>query len=234
MPPRPDSRRRWFRSLVWSLGALLTAVGITMSFAWQAAQATPDFYQQALAASPVGSEADGKLLERRVAALHRAVNQSSVWSMAFSEEQVNGWLASDLPEKFPEWTTSDVRQPRIAFDDNLVRLAFQYQRGSLETVISVDANISLTDQPNELAVQFQRARAGLLPLPLDRLIPHVDKAAARTQTPLRWIQVDDLPVALVRLSLVDHRRDREVFLDAVSATPGELRLGGRALTTLVK
>jgi hypothetical protein len=234
MPQSRGSERRWLRHVAWTLSVLLIAAMALGSLLWQAARAAPDFYERALAAPPPERKQSGRRLEQRVADLQRSVHDSDLWSVAFSEEQVNGWLSYDLPEKFPEWTSTQVKQPRVAFDDDLVRLAFQYCRGSLETVISVDANVSLTDQPNELAVRFQRARAGLLPLPLDQLIPHVDRAAARTRTPLRWIQVDNLPVALIRLSLVDQQRDREVFLDAVAARPGELRLGGRAFSGTLK
>ena len=91
-----DGEARWWppwscvASSVWPLLGLQSAL-----------HRVPDFYAQAIAMPAATQQAAGEALERNVLALHNEVRDGGQWSAVFTDEQINGWLAADLPEKFP-------------------------------------------------------------------------------------------------------------------------------------
>src|SRR6478672_4361909 len=153
------------------LVAGLAAIVVGGLCAWcivHASRRAPDFYRQALAA-PVAAQAEkGGQFERTALDLHNQLQHFGRWEASLTQEQVNGWLAIDLPSKFPDALPSGVSEPRIAIEDGKMRIALRYQRGGVDTVLSIAGEAYLTSQPNEIAVRLDQARAGLVPIPLTR------------------------------------------------------------------
>ena len=84
------------------LSVLVTAgVAVLLTAAYRATQHVPEFYQAALAEPPVEQKAAADQLERQVLELHNEARQPGRWEARFSQEHINGWLAADLPVKFP-------------------------------------------------------------------------------------------------------------------------------------
>ncbi len=48
------------------------------------------------------------------------------WSAVFTDEQINGWLAADLPEKFPQLLPPEIQDPRVVFAPGQLQLACRY------------------------------------------------------------------------------------------------------------
>jgi hypothetical protein len=94
-------------------------------------------------------------------------------------------------------------------------------------VISLAAEVYLTDEPNEVAVRIREVRAGRLPLPLKGVLDRVTAQARDRNLPLRWTQHDADPVALIPIP-VEHEqyRGHQLLLDAVSLGDGSLLLTG--------
>ena len=110
----------------------------------------------------------------------------------------------------------------------MLRIALRYQRGGVDTVLSIAGEAYLTDQTNEIAVRLDRARAGLVPVPLTRFLDEVAERAARANVPLRWTEVGGAPVALIRPPLdASDAANRRVVLDRLRLDQGQLLLGGR-------
>ena len=93
--------RKLLRYLLLTTVVLAVLLGAGLYLLKRAAQKEPEFYQQALRAEPAQQEVAGDELEQEVLELHNEVRQPGVWEAVFTEEQINGWLAADLPEKFP-------------------------------------------------------------------------------------------------------------------------------------
>ena len=215
------------RLLITALPSI--AVGaVSLWCLYQAARRPPAFYQQAIAA-PVAAQVDeGEQFERTALELHNQLQHFGRWEACLTQEQVNGWLAIDLPAKFPRALPSGLSEPRIAIEDGMLRIALRYQRGGIDTVLSIAGEAYLTAQPNEIALRLDQARAGLVPIPLTRFLDEIAERAAQANVPMRWTEVSGAPVALIRPPLdTSDAANRRVVLDRLQLDRGQLVLGGR-------
>ena len=172
----------------------------------------------------------GAQLEQAVLDMHNEALRGGRWQAVFTDEQLNGWLAADLPEKFPYLLPRGVAEPRIVIEKNEAHIACRYDNGQISTVISFALAINLTDEPNTLAVQVSKLRAGVLPVPLRQFLDPITTAAQNSQVPLRWSQADGDPVALVTIPA--KRGDyavEEIHIDSIELRDGELRLAGTSV-----
>jgi hypothetical protein len=195
----------------------------------QATRHEPAFYQRALEMAPQQQEVAGDELERGVLELHNEVRRTGIWSALFTEDQINGWLASDLKEKFPKLLPRWCKEPRVALEQENAKLACRYESPRVSTVVSFSLSVHLTDEPNVIAVRVSRARAGALPLPLKNFLDRVTLVAAKSGIPLRWTQEDGDPVALFTIP-ADHEDyiTQGVFLETIELRDGAIYLAGRS------
>jgi len=214
------------------LVVLATAgVAILLTAAYRATQHVPEFYKAALAQKPVEQKAAADQLERQVLELHNEARKPGRWEAHFSQEQINGWLAADLPVKFPGALPEGVSAPRVAIEPGRVRLAVRYDQGDVSTVLSLAGDAYLTDKPNEVAVHIEQVRAGAFPVPLAQFLDEIAERAGEAGLPIRWAEQKGDPVALVALPL-----DREEFkgkklqVESLKIVAGEIVLSGRTET----
>jgi len=216
------------RRLIVGLSAAV--VGLLISFAactYWASQRAPAFYREALSAAPAESAEQGERFERAALALHNNSQQAGRWELSFSADEINGWLTTELPTKFPRLLPAGVSDPRVAIDGKLFHIAVHYNRGGVDTVLSIAGEAYLTAQTNEVAIRLEQARAGLVPIPLGPLIQEINDRAERSDVNLRWTEVKGSPVALLRLPLDFDGEDRRVVLDRLDTTHGHFLIAGR-------
>src|SRR5262249_12614567 len=147
------------------------------------------------------------------------------WSARFTQEEINGWLATDLPAKFSTALPAGFSRPRVAIGPHEAQFAASYQQRGWETVFSLAGDVHLTTEPNEIAIRIKRVRAGALPMPLSKLLEDLSGLAARAEIPLRWTEVEGDPVALLRMPL--EVNERQLSIDAVELTDGAFVIAGR-------
>jgi hypothetical protein len=86
----------------------------------------------------------------------------------------------------------------------------------------------LTDQPNEIAVRVSQVRAGMLPVPLAKVLDRVSAAALKSGFHLRWAQQDGDPVAVVALPTERPDVRNDVLVETLQIGSGLLRIAGSA------
>ena len=212
--------------IVASITAALS-VALVLVAVYQASRQVPEFYRQALTAAPAAEQEGGQRFEQQALALHNQLHHAGHWEIRFTQDEINGWLAADLPAKFPRLLPAGVSEPRIAIDDDLLRVAVHYQRGGMDTVASLTGHVQLTDQPNEIAVRIDQARAGAVPVPLARFLQEIAERAARADIPLRWTEAKGAPVALVRVPLETKDARHQLVLERFDVRDGEFIVSGR-------
>jgi hypothetical protein len=188
--------------------------------AYYAARQVRPFYEQALKIEPAVLEQGSRELESRATALYSDVKQAGHWQALFTTEQINGWLATQLATNAKGELPNNIRDPRVAIARDVLTLGFQTSSGGVETVISVDAAVSLTDQ-GAVAVRLISVRAGNLPLPVLQLADELAAACQKLKLPVRWTRQDGKPVALVEIRTKD-----PVFVDAIQLDDGQLYVAG--------
>ena len=162
---------------------VLTAVLVLMVLSgwglYHASQQMPDFYAEALVATAEQQADAGYELEQEVLDLHTDLQQLPTWEAFFSEAELNGWLAADLPRKFPRFLPPEIDSPRVDLEEGQLKLACRYRSGGLTTVVHLTVFVRMADEPNTIAIRFSKARAGALPLPLKSFLDHVSDVARR-------------------------------------------------------
>jgi len=207
---------------------VVIGTGVLVGCLYRATQQAPEFYQQALQAPPQQQAAAGDELERQVLDLRNDLRNEGRFDVEFTHDQINGWLAADLPEKFPQLLPRGVSDPRIAFEPRLTRLACRYEDSRISAVVSLDADVYLTEDPNVVAVRLRDVRAGSLPIPLGQFLDQISRHATNAGLPLQWSETEGDPLALITVPpLIDDRSNTLLHLDAIEVLESKVRFAGR-------
>lgn len=145
---------------------------------YKAAQQEPAFYQQAMQVTAGEYGEAGEELEQSVLDLHNDVRNPGTWEAVFTEEQINGWLVAEMPDKFPNVLPQGTEEPRVAIGPDAIQVACRFDNGKLNTVISMVLDVDLTTDTNTLAVRVSKLRAGALPVPLKQFLDKISMAAS--------------------------------------------------------
>ena len=196
-------------------------------FLFRAAQHEPEFYRQAMTIEPAQQEEAGDVLEQSVLELSNETRQPGQWEATFSDEQINGWLAVDLPPKFASILPPGVESPRVSIRDGMIHIAARFKDKLVESVVSFSLQVNLTEEPNTVAVTIRKVRAGVLPVPVRQFLDRISTAAQRGDIQLRWSQDKGDPVAFVTIPSQHERyKYRQVFVETIELREGEIYLAG--------
>lgn len=204
---------------ICSVVASVLVVALLAS-AYYAAQQVRPFYEQALTIEPEVLERGRLEMESRATALYSDAKQIGRWQALFTAEQINCWLATQLTQSSGTELPANFHDPRVAIAHDVLTLGFRTSAGGVETVISVDASVSLTDD-GAVAVQLIAVKAGALPLPVLQLADQLVDACKKLKLPVRWTRSDGKPVALVEI-----RSKEPVYVDAIQLNDGQLYVAG--------
>ena len=169
------------------LVAVVGVVAVALGSIYVAMGRVRPFYQQAIRLDPQKLEVGSRELESRATALYSEARQPGQWQAAFTAEQINGWLALQLAEVYGDALPKDISEPRVAIDDDRFTLGFRARRGGVETVVSADASVMLTES-GEIAIRLLSVQAGALPLPVMQIADEVSQACQELSLPVRWTQ----------------------------------------------
>jgi hypothetical protein len=221
--------RRYLKLAIGLALLPLLLLAIAALVLYRGTQHVPEFYRQKLAAAPSPQQQieTGHQFERQVLELHNVTARPGRWEAEFRDEEVNAWLAALLPAQHPRALPAEVSEPRVQLSPQAAQVAWRQQQGYLETVISAQVDIYLTDQPNQVAIRVQSVRAGWLPLPLAEIVSEVSAAARDNGLDLTWSQRDGDPVALLRIPAQHPQYEyRELHLETLELKDGRLRVAG--------
>jgi hypothetical protein len=216
---------RKFRIAALCTSLVAACVLLVVGGAYYAARQVRPFYKQALTLEPEVLVRGSRELESRATALYSDARQGGKWHALFTAEQINGWLATQLAENQVEDAPRSIREPRVAISPEILTLGFQTHSGGVETVISVDASVFVTDE-GAVAVRLMSVRAGALPLPVMQLADEIAATCERLSLPVRWTQQDGQPVAIVELHSDPSTDERQFFIDAIEFGEGEMYVAG--------
>lgn len=186
------------------------------------------FYTAALATEPTQLAAASRELESRASALYSETRHVGTWQAAFTEDQINGWLALRLGSNYADELQTSFAEPRVAIEDDAVALAFQTRRGGIDTVVTAKAKVLLTDDGN-VAIRLVSVHAGALPIPPLQVAEQISRACRQLKLPISWTQIDGQPVAVLAINRGVAARDTRLALDALQIQPGAIYMAGQTL-----
>jgi hypothetical protein len=213
---------------VSTVAALLAAL---VGSAYYATRQVRPFYRQALQIQPEVLERGGRELESRASALYSDAQQEGYWEALFTAEQINGWLATQLDEHQTPELRESFRDWRVAIASDALTVGVRTTSGGVETVLSVSASVSLTDE-GAIAVTFLSVRAGTLPLPAMSIAEQIADVCRNSKLPVRWKQQDGKPVALIE---VDSQESKHEFqIESIALGENEVYVAGRTKPASLK
>jgi hypothetical protein len=205
-------------------GVAALALIVCGTAAYWALWQEPDFYAQAMQvpADPVAQKQQAKQFVQRTLRLVDDIRHANHWSEHFSQEQVNSWLAEELHHKYADLVPRGVNDPRVQFVPDTVQIGFRYQRGDWQGIVSLNVK-PCVPQDNQLALEIQSVRAGLLPIPLDSVIEKVLKGFRKRGWSVKWKQANGNDVLLID---IDRSAAEPPRLQSVQVTQHGLRISG--------
>ena len=217
------TRKKFLLSAVCLLLAIATVIGTVV---WALLQ-SPHFYEVAIReqADPVVRKKAAKRFVQRTLRLVDEIKTADHWSEEFTEQQINAWLAEELHQKFAEWVPPGVSDPRVKLTKQSIHLGFRYKDAKWNGVVSLRLKPWVTE-PNQLAIQVESIRAGLVPIPLEDVLQEVAKRFKKNdkdQVLIEWKQLDGKDVAIVRLA---KEQPEQPVLEAVDVKKGAVRISG--------
>ena len=204
---------------------LLLVIAAGLCGLYWAVKQEPDFYRQAVQVDPAIQRKASDQMLQRAAALRSDLEKQGRWQALFTAEQINGWLAVDLVENYPDMLPESFRDPRVQIQPDQMTLACRLKQGTLEGVVTLTVEPYLAE-PNLLALRIRKARAGLVPMPLAEILDAVSEAAGQMDLHLRWRRTDGDPVALISFSPLKTQDGELVQIETLQLGEGEIYLAG--------
>ena len=221
-------KHRWIKRIAITLMVLLL---VSLTAGWWAVEQTqhvPEFYARATSKLPESTAAASQKIKAEVEQLQHSAATIGAWHSSFSADEINAWLIEELPKKFPQLLAKGASEPRIVIEDDRVLAAVRYKNRRIDTIISCELEVELTEQPNMLALRVAHLKAGALPIPLSKFLQGISKEAAKGDIDIRWDATDAGPVALVTVPS-EHPRyvNSPVIVESVQLVEGALILAGQ-------
>ncbi len=157
--------------------------------------------------------------------------RQEIWGCTVTEPQMNCFLEESFArsgeaEKLREIGVSDLN---VLFrDQNHLRVAFRYGSGWFSTVISYDLHIwPVPKEPNVIAVQILRARAGALPISSQSVLHQLSEFARHQNYKVMLYRHEHCPVAVIELQ--PYQPHPEGVLTGLVINQGKLSIQGMTL-----
>jgi hypothetical protein len=218
-PPRPGRLRR---PVVAGAAALAILGGLTIA----AIAPTPAFYRARLDAGlGAGDEPAARRLITKIVGLQAAARRAGPWEAAITEQEINAWLAIDLPRNHAAVLPAGIAAPRVELADHLIRLGMRVGAGPLSAVVSCGLEIRLREA-NQVECTVTDARIGAVPVPRGPLLHAI---AARLEPLGLMAEIrrgDGRSVLVVTLPAGVGPAARRCTIEALAITPGELLMAG--------
>jgi|GEM_PF-1867177 hypothetical protein len=213
-------------SKVWRRILLIVAILLVILFVilgvlyWKLKQ-VPEFYRQTMQASSQQLAEAQQQLQKRVDQLKQDVRFTPQWSISLTEQQVNGWLASQYGRE-----QGAVTQPRVRIYPDHVEIACRAHYGSWQAVISASITARLTSMPNILELEIQSVQAGTLSIAWTGVLDRARSALQQTRLQTRWFSEED-PIR-VELTVPARwgRAGRFLTIERLELADGQLTLHG--------
>lgn len=220
------------KSLILALLVVVALFGAVASSLAVLVRHEPAFYRRAAIPPGKQRQAWSNQFQEEFAQLYNALQQDQLpWSAEFSCDQINGYLqegfvSQGLDEKM---LPNKVEAPRVALDDDRLRVGFRYGYGPWSAIVTIDLRLWVArSELNTVALELIGLHAGSLPISAQSLLEHVSETARRSGIDVSWYRQNGHPVAMLHFA-PDQPRTK-VHLKHVEIKDGRLTIQGRSAT----
>jgi len=189
-----NSPSRWKRRILYLL-CIGAVFGVVFSSLYYSTQHVPDFYREALSDTNVTVKSAQEFQERTTQLLEH-IEETPDWTESFTEQQINSWLAFEFPELDQDLVPQEVSQPRVRFQEGYILTACRYEGEDFSGVLSLKIRPRVTEN-HELVLELSSVKAGLVPIPLSRILQEATQEGDLQGWSLNLDQIDDEAVLVI-------------------------------------
>ncbi len=171
------------------------------------------------------AEQSARRLVTEVSALHAASGRPGRWEAVLTEQELNAWLAIDLPRNHVGLSGGWGTDARIELLPGRLRFGCRVGRGPLSTIGWVEAEVRLR-AVNQIGIVVTDARLGSLPVPRGPILKEVSRRLDALGMVTEVRRFDDHTALLVYIPSTTETSTRSRWLESLLLTSGELALAG--------
>lgn len=224
------SKRSWTRTIFKLIAVAICLLIAFVGGVYWLAQQTPDFYKTAMEMSAEEAFVAGESLEVAALYLRNDLVEQETWVAEFPEDQINGWLASDLPRKFSTMLPDEVRDPRVGIEPRKFQIAVTTEIEKVETVLVAAVEFFPTEVSNEFGFRVLSVHAGWLPIPISFFTVPATELLERYRIQAKWYEDGDgAPVAVLKVPKSKLSYDgKQIVVEQLEIADGSVRMAGRS------
>ncbi len=169
--PPPSIWLKWRRRILVVLLVSLVVVAGGLYSTYQATQQAPEFYTTVVTKPVAQTNAPPikEVAEQQIEKAETAAKAKSNWRFEFTQDQINEFLAKDLPELSPNVLPPNLKDPRIKIEEGKAMLGCQYDSERFKAVLWLETEAKVSEDGKAIKLIPKSAGAGMLPMPLSRL-----------------------------------------------------------------
>jgi hypothetical protein len=219
--PRPGHLRRRIAAVL--LGGCGLAASVVV-----AATRVPEPFRGPLFAERANEDDAARRFVTGLSALHAAFIREGGWEGAFAEDDVNCWLATDLPRNHRDVLPAGVVDVRVDFRPRQIAVAARLALAGLRPVGIVVVGVRLRE-PNQLGVTIEQASLGAIPLPRGPVLAEMRRRFDRLGMVTSVRQLDGRSVLVVYIPSTHESGGPSHWLESLSIADGSVAVAGRTL-----
>jgi hypothetical protein len=157
----------------------------------------------AAAAVPPGPErlANSDAFRTEFSAMYNSLGKEAEPQIRLTDTQINSFFEEEFLAMHydHQFSSENISQPRVAFDQDHLKIGFRYGHGLWSSIVTVNLRIWVPDQePNAIALELESFRAGALPITAQSLLEEIAEIGRKNNLDVNWYRLHNHPVALVR------------------------------------
>ena len=196
-------------------------------YTYRTTQNVPEFYQSVLDQDTEQLDRVGDQFESNLLEMQNATRRPGQWQIVFTQDEINGWLAADLPEKFPNSLPSFISDPRVSISEGEMKMACRFDTPKIKGIVVAETDVFSTDSQNTVGFRIKSIRTGIVPLPIAQYADRLSEELRFSNVPIEWTEIDGDPVALITIPDESMQKDGQfVVLETLVLVDGEMIVGG--------
>ena len=226
-PRQKSFLTRWLVRIGLVLLLVALALGGVCWYVYRAAQVVPDYYQAILEQPESELDVAGDQFEAELLELKNSAVELGTWQAAFSQDQINGWLGYDLPQKFPDSLPPSITSPRVSVRLDELRIVFRYESQQLSGIVECCGDLFCAQEINQIALRIKFIRSGVLNLPIQNWADEITKIFSDNGFQTQWIEDGGDTLVLVKLpTQVKEDSEQRVVIESLELLDGKVVLQG--------
>ena len=218
------SRRSFFFAIGIFVCLICAAVGVVVAMV----RHEQEWYTNAgVPAGPERSQLSRDFYEAFTDLLAQVGNERE-WGGKVTARQVNSYFEEGLYEAKldADLLRGKISEPRIAFEQDRMRLGFRYGKGVWSTIISMSLKVWVPqDDCSTVVLELESLQAGSLPVSAQSVLEEISRVLRDKDIEISWYRHNGHPAAVLRFQ--SNQQRSPVQLTAIQSKEGVLVIQGR-------